>query len=59
MAGLFAPLGKIGVALSFVTADFLMSLAFGGEKMPAGTLVEGAVGAAIFLILPNSTPIDC
>ena len=54
MAGLFAPLGKIGVALSFVTADFLMSLAFGGEKMPAGTLVEGAVGAAIFLILPKS-----
>ena len=54
IAGLFSPLGKIATALSFITADFLMSLAFGGEKMSSATLIEGAVGAAVFLLLPKS-----
>ena len=27
---------------------------FGGEKMPSGILVEGAIGAAIFMLLPKS-----
>lgn len=54
MAGLFSPLGKIATALSFVAADFLMSLAFGGEKMPSGALIEGVIGAAVFMLLPKS-----
>lgn len=54
MAGLFAPLGKAGCAVSFVLSDFLMSLAFGGEKTPASVLIEGAIGAAVFMFLPKS-----
>ncbi len=54
MAGLFSPLGKAGTAFAFVISDFLMSLAFGGEKMQSSTLIEGAVGAAVFMFLPKS-----
>ncbi len=54
MAGLFSPLGKFGTAAAFLVADFLMSLAFGGERMTSSTLIEGAVGASVFLFLPKS-----
>ena len=54
MAGLFAPLGKLGCAISFVLADCVMSLAFGGEASFAPTLIEGIIGATAFMVLPAS-----
>lgn len=52
-AGLFAPLGRLGCAASFVLADSVMSLAFGGEASFAATLIEGLIGAAVFMVLPQ------
>ena len=53
MSGLFAPLGKLGCAISFVLADSVMSLAFGGEATLAPTIIEGLIGSTVFMILPS------
>lgn len=53
ISGLFAPLGKIGCALSFVASNSLMSLAFGSEDVLGTTLMESIVGASLFMLLPK------
>ena len=44
---------RLGCAASFVLADSVMSLAFGGEASFAATLIEGLIGAAVFMVLPQ------
>ena len=53
IAGLFAPLGKVACALSFIASNTLMSLAFGTENVLGTALIESVSGAAIFMLLPK------
>ncbi len=53
MAGLFAPVGKLGCALSFIIANGVMSLAFGEKTFLAGVLIESLIGATVFMVLPK------
>lgn len=53
MAGLFAPVGKLACAISFMIANFVMSLAFGGNSDLSGVVVESLIGSTVFMILPK------
>lgn len=53
MAGLFAPTGKLGCAISFVISNGVMTLAFGNTQTMAGVLIESLVGATVFMVLPK------
>lgn len=53
MAGLFAPIGKLGCAISFLIANSVMSLTFGGDTDLAGVFIEGLIGATVFMVLPK------
>ena len=53
MAGMFAVLGRFACAPAFVLSNAMMCLAFGREQMLPSVLVESAVGAAVFLVLPK------
>lgn len=53
MAGLFAPVGKLGCAISFVIANSVMSLAFGDNTSLASVLIENLIGSTVFMILPK------
>lgn len=53
ISGLFAPLGKLGCAISFVISNGVMCLAFGENTTFAGVLVESLVGATVFLVMPK------
>jgi stage II sporulation protein E len=53
MAGLFAPLGKFGCAVSFVLANAVMTMAFGDNASLAGVLIESVAGAAVFMVMPK------
>ncbi len=53
MAGLFAPTGKLGCAISFLISNSVMGLAFGGDADLSGGFIEGLIGATVFLILPK------
>lgn len=53
MSGLFAPLGKLGCAISFMTANSLMSLAFGRENVLSSVLIESLIGVFVFMLLPK------
>lgn len=55
MSGLFAPLGKLGCAVSFVIANCVMSLAFGENTSLSGVLIESLIGSAVFMFLPKET----
>ena len=55
MSGLFAPLGKLGCAISFVIANSIMSLAFGRQNVLASVFIESVAGAAVFMLLPKET----
>lgn len=53
MAGIFAPLGKLGCAITFVVANGVMSLAFGNADSMASVFIESVIGATAFMILPK------
>lgn len=53
MAGLFAPLGKLGCAITFVIANGIMCLAFGETATMSGALTESLVASVLFMILPK------
>lgn len=53
IAGLFAPLGKLSCALSFVIANSVMSLAFESNGSLAGIMIENLVASAVFMIMPK------
>ena len=53
MSGVFAPLGKLGCAVSFLLSNAMMSLAFGKEAMLPAVLIESMLGAVIFMVLPK------
>lgn len=53
MAGLFAPIGKLACVISFMIANFVMSLAFGGNNDLSGVLIESLIGSTVFMILPK------
>lgn len=53
MSGLFAPLGKLGCAISFVISNSVMCLAFGETSDAVSLFIESVVGATIFMILPK------
>ena len=53
MSGVFAPLGKLGCAVSFLMSNAIMSLAFGRENMLPSVLIESFLGAVIFMLLPK------
>ncbi len=53
MSGLFAPLGKMGCAISFFIANGIMCLAFGDGVNFTAVLIESLIGATLFMILPK------
>lgn len=53
MAGLFSPLGKFACAPVFVLSYAMMCLAFGREVVLPSVLIEGFIGAAVFVLLPK------
>lgn len=53
MAGMFAPVGKLGCAIAFLISNGIMSLAFGGNTQLAAVLIESLVGSVVFMILPK------
>lgn len=53
MAGLFAPLGKLGCALTFIISNSVMCLAFGDSAVLSGVLIESLIGSAVFMLLPK------
>lgn len=53
MAGLFAPIGKLGCAISFVIANSVMSLAFGESDAVSAVLIENLIGSTVFMVLPK------
>lgn len=53
MAGMFAPVGKLGCAISFVISNGIMCLAFGQNTELGAVFVESLVGAVVFMILPK------
>ena len=52
-AGVFAPLGKIACALSFMVSHALMSLAFGESSVLPSVLIESFIGSVTFMLLPK------
>lgn len=53
MAGMFAPLGKLGCAIALLISNGIMSLAFGQNTQLAAVLVESLIGSVVFMILPK------
>lgn len=53
MAGMFAPVGKLGCAIAFLISNGIMSLAFGENTQLAAVLIESLVGSVVFMILPK------
>lgn len=53
MAGMFAPVGKLGCAIAFLISNGIMSLAFGEDTQLAAVLIESLVGSVVFMILPK------
>lgn len=53
MAGMFAPVGKLGCAIAFLISNGIMSLAFGQNTQLAAVLVESLIGSVVFMILPK------
>lgn len=53
IAGLFAQLGKLGCAISFIIANGVMSLAFGADTSLAGIIIESLTGGLVFMIMPK------
>lgn len=53
MAGMFAPVGKLGCAIAFLISNGIMSLAFGQNTQLAAVLIESLIGSVVFMILPK------
>lgn len=53
MAGMFAPVGKLGCAIAFLISNGIMGLAFGEDTQLAAVLIESLVGSVVFMILPK------
>lgn len=53
MAGLFAPLGKLGCAVTFIISNSVMCLAFGDSRVISGVMIESLIGSAVFMFLPK------
>lgn len=53
MAGMFAPVGKLGCAIAFLISNGIMSLAFGENTQLAAVLIESLIGSVVFMILPK------
>ena len=47
------PIGKFGCAISFVIANSVMSLAFGGNTSLASVFIESLIGSVVFMLLPK------
>jgi stage II sporulation protein E len=52
LAGVFRSIGKIGVALGFVTASMILSVFMMGYDQTVMSMWETAVAAALFLMVP-------
>lgn len=53
IAGMFAPVGKLGCAIAFLISNGIMSLAFGQNTQLAAVLIESLIGSVVFMILPK------
>lgn len=53
IGGLFAPTGKLGVAVSFVICNTIMSFSAGDNSVMLPVFVEALIGCAVFMILPK------
>lgn len=53
MAGLFAPVGKLGCVISFAIANSVMSIAFGGDAKFASVMIETLIASSVFMFLPK------
>lgn len=53
IGGLFAPSGKLGVAVSFVICNTIMSLSAQDSALMLPVFAEAVIGCAVFMILPK------
>ena len=53
IAGMFAPVGKLGCAIAFLISNGIMSLAFGQNTQLAAVLIESLIGSVVFMVLPK------
>lgn len=53
VGGLFAPLGKLGVAVGFTLCNSIMSFSANDSNMALCVFVESLIACIIFMILPN------
>ena len=53
IGGLFSPIGKAGVAISFVICNTVMSFSSGDGSVMLPVFVETIIGASVFMILPK------
>ncbi|MEE3333306.1 MAG: SpoIIE family protein phosphatase [Ruminococcus sp.] len=53
VGGLFAPVGKLGVSVSFVICNAVILLSSGDRELALPMFVETVIAAAVFMILPR------
>ena len=53
IAGMFAPVGKLGCAIAFLISNGIMSLTFGQNTQLAAVLIESLIGSVVFMVLPK------
>lgn len=53
MGGLFAPMGKLAVALSAVLANVILSLCADDSSIVLGVLIESILASAVFMLIPK------
>lgn len=58
MGGVFAPMGKLATALSFLLANGIVAVAVGGSPGVYAGIYEALVGALVFVLIPKSLGAD-
>lgn len=53
IGGLFAPIGKLGVAIGFVICNSIMSFSAEDSRLSLAVFVESLIASVIFMVLPN------
>lgn len=58
MGGVFAPMGRLATALSFLLANGIVAVAVGGSAAVYAGIYEAMLGALIFVLMPKSLGIS-
>lgn len=54
VSGLFAPVGKIAVAIAFTICNTIMSFVSSDQELISSIFIETLIGCTIFMVLPKS-----